>query len=329
MSAFGPRPPPGPARKGDWSFIVVPDGHQAVRRIKLSRQLRARLLMVGLLGLALSQWAFVEVAYWRAQAARLPRIAAEAASLKRRMGGVQRELSQLEEALGRMEATTARVQAITQLNDPERNLRLGPLADDGARPGPVLYARGERIESEDELLSGRAGMLVLDHALSHAKDVARAAESQQSSVLGFLAGHEGLINATPSIYPLASHLVTSPFGPRVDVFTGHEVLHKGVDILADVGSPVWAPADGRVIYVGMRGEGYGEVVVIDHGFGVQTHYAHVANVQAAPGDWLTRGKRFAEVGHTGRTTGVYLHYEVRFNGLPEDPARFFLDEPES
>ena len=319
-------PAPAAGERGDWVLIVVPAGHRHVRRLRLSPAVRRRAAFGGLVLLALLQWGLVEVAALRARAGRLPAVAAKLARAQRRLAGIEGELRELDGQLQRMEAITARVQAITQLNDPERNLRLGPLQDATGRPAPVLYAQGERIDAEDELLDGRAGLLVLDHALAHRQQAANALEIRQSSVLGFLAGREGLLRQTPSIYPTASRVIISGFGPRTDLFTGHPVVHKGVDILADVGSAVWAPADGKVTYVGRRGEGYGDVVVLDHGFGVQTHYGHLGRICAAIGDSVPRGHAFAEVGRSGRTAGAVLHYEVRFNGIPEDPRRFLLDD---
>ena len=103
-------------------------------------------------------------------------------------------------------------------------------------------------------------------------------------------------------------------------------MHKGIDFLADLGADVFAPADGRAIFVGPRGAGYGETLVLDHGFGVQTLFAHLDRSDVALGALVRRGEVVAHVGHSGRSTGAHLHYEVRFNGMPFDPERFLLDD---
>ena len=135
---------------------------------------------------------------------------------------------------------------------------------------------------------------------------------------------ESLLNSTPSIRPVKSRLLTSTFGVRTDPYTNHRVMHKGDDFAADHGADVIAPADGVVIFVGYRGE-YGKTVVIDHGYGIQTHFAHLSDYKVEVAQHIKRGQVIAAVGKTGRTTGVHLHYEVRVNGIPQDPEKFILD----
>lgn len=323
MLAAAPKARPG--RADDLVVIVVPEGQHRVRRLRLGRSLRKGFALTVVAAIVVLQWGLTQAAYVRLEAARVPALLAEHAKVQRRMAGVQQELARLGEQVAQLEQRTTRVQAITQLNDPERNLRLGPVSADDGHSTAVLYAQGERIDVEDELVDGNLAMRLLDHAVEHNKDAVREASQKSEALLGYLATHEGLLSCTPSIYPLSSRLIGSRFGVRADPFTGQEVMHKGLDVLADVGADVWAPADGRVVFAGARGAGYGDVVVIDHGFGVQTHFAHLQNIGVRSGTWVVRGKKIAEVGTTGRTTGAYLHYEVRYNGLPEDPERFLLD----
>jgi murein DD-endopeptidase MepM/ murein hydrolase activator NlpD len=101
-------------------------------------------------------------------------------------------------------------------------------------------------------------------------------------------------------------------------------MHKGIDFAADHGADVTAPADGLVIFVGNRG-GYGKAVVIDHGYGIQTHYGHLSGYRVEIGQRVKRGQIVAAVGNTGRSTGTHLHYEVRYNGIPQDPEKYILD----
>jgi murein DD-endopeptidase MepM/ murein hydrolase activator NlpD len=98
-------------------------------------------------------------------------------------------------------------------------------------------------------------------------------------------------------------------------------LHAGVDIAAEPGTPVRAPADGTVIFSGYK-EGYGKVVVIDHGYGIQTVFGHNSKLFVTQGEHLKRGEKISEVGSTGRSTGPHLHYEIRKNGIPINPLTF-------
>lgn len=136
---------------------------------------------------------------------------------------------------------------------------------------------------------------------------------------------EGLREALPAAplrKPLAGELdPTSGFGYRADPFFGRPALHTGVDLRDDYGAPVRATAAGVVVFAGANG-GYGQMVEVDHGSGVVTRYAHLSAIQVAVGQQLEPGAVLGRVGSTGRSTGPHLHYEVRIDGEPVDPARF-------
>ncbi len=99
--------------------------------------------------------------------------------------------------------------------------------------------------------------------------------------------------------------------------------HEGLDITAPYGTPIIAPAAGRVIKTGWE-NGYGLSIIIDHGYGVQTRYAHLARTAVAVGQVVRRGDRLGHIGSTGLSTGPHLHYEVLVNGRPQDPLRFVM-----
>jgi len=112
--------------------------------------------------------------------------------------------------------------------------------------------------------------------------------------------------------------ITSPFGMRVDPVTGRYQLHSGIDIGADYGVPITASADGSVIYAGWYG-GYGYAIIIDHGSGYSTLYAHCSAMYVGVNQPVRRGQVIGGVGATGWATGPHLHFEIRRNGVPLDP----------
>lgn len=112
---------------------------------------------------------------------------------------------------------------------------------------------------------------------------------------------------------------TSGFGWRNDPLRHRAKFHPGADIRAKPGTPVFAAGDGVVVFAGRKG-GYGNVVMVDHGGGVITRYAHLRRIHTSEGDVITAGKRIGQVGSTGRTTGPHLHFEVRLDGNPVDPT---------
>ena len=119
--------------------------------------------------------------------------------------------------------------------------------------------------------------------------------------------------------------MTSDFGQRLDPYTADRVMHAGLDIAAPHGKDVVAPAEGTVVFAGLEG-GYGNVLVVDHGYGIKTRYGHLARITVKSGDRIKRGQVIAVVGNTGRSTGPHLHYEVRVNGIPQNPRKFILEE---
>lgn len=129
-----------------------------------------------------------------------------------------------------------------------------------------------------------------------------------------------LLNTTPSVWPIMGRLL-SHFGQRQDPFYGHQAFHSGVDISAASGSPVRVTADGVVVSAEWGGA-YGKLVVVDHGNGLQTYYAHLSRMDVIPGQEVHMGQVIAGSGATGRVTSPHLHYEVRRGGTPVNPYTY-------
>ncbi len=127
-------------------------------------------------------------------------------------------------------------------------------------------------------------------------------------------------NYTPSIWPVLGH-ITDSFGARLDPFSGEGAFHTGVDVAADYGAPVHATADGMIVDAGQH-TGYGRVVIVDHGFGLTTWYAHLSSYAAVAGTRIKRGEVIGYTGISGRSTGPHVHYEVRMNNAPVNPWRY-------
>jgi murein DD-endopeptidase MepM/ murein hydrolase activator NlpD len=125
----------------------------------------------------------------------------------------------------------------------------------------------------------------------------------------------------PTLAPVIDGWFSSNFGYRIDPFTGLQTFHEGIDFPAEPGTPVIAAASGKVIEAGQHPQ-YGKIITIDHGNGLVSRYAHASRLAVSEGDLVVRGQRVATVGSTGRSTGPHLHFEVRMNGVPQNPARF-------
>lgn len=128
------------------------------------------------------------------------------------------------------------------------------------------------------------------------------------------------VNVRPSLWPVDGSLIGA-FGRRSDPFSHEQAFHTGVDISAPMGSPILATADG-VVSVAEYSSGYGRLVVVDHGGGVQTYYAHLSRIDVIAGQEVRRGEVVGALGASGRVTAPHLHYEVRLGGNAVNPYNF-------
>jgi len=110
--------------------------------------------------------------------------------------------------------------------------------------------------------------------------------------------------------------------PRYNFTQGYSALHAGVDLAIDAGTPVFAADSGTVVYAGWNPGGYGNLVVLDHGNGWRTYYAHLQSVHVRCGEWLSRGSTIGEIGSTGNSSGPHLHFEMLRFGIAVNPAGY-------
>ena len=125
----------------------------------------------------------------------------------------------------------------------------------------------------------------------------------------------------PTLKPIREERIGSPFGRRVDPITGVSAMHEGIDFVAEVGTPVIAAGGGVVVYTAHHPQ-YGNLIEIDHGNDFSSRYAHLPQIKVKEGQIVKRGQLIALSGNTGRSTGPHLHFEVRFKGVAQNPARF-------
>ena len=182
----------------------------------------------------------------------------------------------------------------------------------------VFYKKGDAGFSDFSEL-----VIYIDKLKEEAKLVKQNAWDLYSTLLK----RKELLSNTPSILPVRGW-ITSYFGYRNETFyADHDLrFHRGLDIAAEMGSPVLASAAGQVIHRGYDDTGYGKMVIIDHGYNVKTVYAHMSEIKIQKGAYVVRGKVIGLVGNTGKSTGPHLHYEIQISGVPVDPANYILNE---
>lgn len=183
-----------------------------------------------------------------------------------------------------------------------------------------LIREDEERESAELLQEFQKLHLAFDSVHQHAV----AVELDVQALTTALYDQRDYLNSMPTLKP-TNGWFTSGFGNRESPFTGRPNMHEGLDIANHVGSPIVAPAAGIVTYAGPRA-GYGNLVTIDHGYGIQTQYGHISKAYVKVGERVKRGHKVAAVGNTGRSTGPHVHYEVRVNGVPINPQFYILED---
>jgi murein DD-endopeptidase MepM/ murein hydrolase activator NlpD len=193
-------------------------------------------------------------------------------------------------------------------------------------------ARQSKVNTQESIQQQKAAMVADNRKnAKRLRALAEAEEAESARLASLLSGNGSGYFAGTMAWPVpGSHRITSNFGWRICPFHGRE-LHPGIDIGRPSAGGGWpqsaraivAAADGEVLYAGYRG-GYGNTVILDHGNGVTTLYAHQApgGIRVSTGQSVSRGQRIGTVGTTGSSTGLHLHFEVRVNGTPKNPGSY-------
>lgn len=160
----------------------------------------------------------------------------------------------------------------------------------------------------------------ISNATNELQVAVKQREERLSGLKQELLDKEVRMATTPSIWPTMGD-ITSPFGWRNSPTGGGSDFHPGIDIANSIGTPIVATADGKVIVSGTAG-GYGQLVQIDHGNGINTLYGHTSQILVQVGQMVKKGQLIAYMGSTGYSTGSHVHYEIRVNGTAVDPAKY-------
>jgi len=299
-----------------WTFLVVRGEDSPVKQYSFStRVLRVltgagALMVLAVLGIGLSS-GFEGLAWLQAR-----HLQAHNQVLEQELERFGSRIQVLDAALQQVAANDAHFRIIAGLDviDPEV-LQAGV-----GGPGlgsPETYP----LWSTDSVTAKTA--FATSYDLSALERRARLLSESLGEATDSVLSHRNLLESTPSILPTAGWLSSRFSQARMHPIHNRLLPHLGLDISAPMNTPIYAAAKGRVIRASFA-VGYGLTVEIDHGFGFTTLYAHASKLIAQVGQEVTRGEMIARVGGTGISTGPHLHYEVRLNGVAEDPARYIL-----
>lgn len=195
-------------------------------------------------------------------------------------------------------------------------------------------ARAKDLEKKIEVarIEGMTNYELASSIISSMNNLSARIHAQNASyneLSGLMKNKEKILASTPAIQPVSNkdlERIASGFGYRIDPIYKTIKLHAGLDFAAPMGTPIYATADGVVKTAGFSDGGYGNHVVIDHGYGYETLYGHMLRVKARVGQRVKRGEVIGYVGSTGKSTGPHCHYEVHKNGQKIDPIYFFYND---
>ena len=283
-----------------FTVLIIPEGSHRVRRYVLERPVWRAVVATSLVLVAAFSVAMWDYARTKIDESELYRLRVENQSQMRDLQRLALNLADLRKEMVVLAQNDAKVRVMAKLAGPKGDLMTGV-------GGPL----------EEDAGSGISELQRQIDSIRMAIDLRR---DSQEEVQGFLNDQRSFLGAKPQGWPVKGWL-TSSFGMRKSPFSGRMKMHDGLDVAARTGTPVYATADG-VVSRAETAPGYGKLVVIDHGYGYRTYYAHNSKIYVKVGQRIKRGDKITAVGNTGTSTGSHVHYEVRLNGVPLNPHKF-------
>jgi murein DD-endopeptidase MepM/ murein hydrolase activator NlpD len=320
------------------TLVLLTKQHLEVQKVKLSPGV---LLGLKVAGLFIFLFCGVSSVFFVDYLIKLPQNAVirdENRVLRSELSKIQYHLDTLQTSMDRMARFDQKLRALTEVDKEfakekrQNRAAVGGVEDtwDGSQElqlaDQVVSADSLFPSDQSERFLDRRQAFMVQRAYAWMRGMFRDSVLREQSLeelFEVLKGREIQLAATPAILPV-NGWVTSHFGHRIDPFTERRVFHRGIDVAARIGAPVVAPAEAVVTFANSNG-GYGRTIMLFHGYGISTIYAHLNDIHVKEGQRVSRGELIGTVGNTGRSTGAHLHYEVIVHGVHVDPRKFILD----
>ncbi len=288
-------------------------GYQEVKYFKTKAALSGLLLAIVLSSLFLVLSSFIGDPFGVSQKADL---VVENRVLKEQLRELTRKATAVQQGVNNLAERTNQLRLMVdlrQIDDQTRKASIGGALSSGA---------------EFSYLSREANKILLN-SLGTLSQLEREVELQKKSYEEIQRQYEHnktFFKHLPAIKPSEGPYSLNGFGMRVHPVLGVWRMHEGIDIIADVGTPVYASGDAAVKFAGRTQGGYGTVIELDHGYGYTSLYAHLSQIHVRTGQKVKRGELIGKVGRSGLVSGPHLHYEIRLNGRNQNPVDFFFDD---
>ncbi len=306
------------------TLMLIPDDAKGTKQVSVPHWLLKAFMASGLLASSTFGYLIFDYLQLRSMRTSYKIIEQENAGLRGEAQALVENLEEVKQSLDRVRDYTTKLTDITQIKVKKisKKTGIGPLT-----PEEYKIAKGLNSDSPGNYIP--AGLspdtLSFRTAFDRLYDVGRRSNQQAFTlqhILSKLSKQRSLLASIPSVSPV-NGWVTSGFGHRISPFTGQRTMHMGLDVASPIGTPIYAPADGVVIFVGKK-SGFGNFIMIAHGYGIVSRYGHNAQNMVQPGQRVKRGEQIATVGMSGRSTGPHLHYEILVNGRHANPRKFIL-----
>jgi len=292
----------------------VPNSASRVKQIKLPRFIPVFVVLILITGAASLTWIVRDYLALKAKMPQLTYLKKENEQQKRMFHHIAERINDITHKVGELKKFDRKLRVMVNLETGEEGERLSGVGGSD----PILLDPKHTInKSHKELVR------LMHRSLDSLEDEIAIGEQDKVELHKFLENQKVLLASTPSIWPTKGWL-SSGFGYRKSPFTGEKEFHRGIDISTRLGGPILAPADGIVAKV-YWDHGYGRTMIIKHGHGLFTKYAHLKKILVKKGQFVRRGETVALVGNTGRSTGPHLHYEVHLNRVPVNPLHYILN----
>lgn len=308
-----------------YTVMVIPETANTTKQFKISYGIVKFLAVAGIASIGVLAYFATDYIQLRHAKSQLDLVVSENEGLKGEARLLMKNLEQVKRVLNNVQDYHTKLSRLTNFKVAQVSQKtgIGPLTDEefkkARQNGDDKSARGYMP------LGINLDQLTFKPVFNNLSEIGGQAQQnaiEMQQLLSSLSQKKSLLAAIPSITPTKGW-ITSRFGPRISPFTGRRTMHKGIDIAASHGTVIHAPGDGVVIYSGKK-TGYGNYIMIAHGYGIVTGFAHNAQNMVHPGQKVKRGDQIGIVGSTGRSTGPHLHYEVIVNGKHQNPSKFTL-----
>jgi murein DD-endopeptidase MepM/ murein hydrolase activator NlpD len=294
-----------------FSVIIVPHSRTNFRTLTFSK--RSIKLLLGGASLVLVVLSVILVDYFS-----MTIIRSKYRTMARENTEQKEKISNYEESIKRLKTTISSFESYAK----RLNVMMGFKSPDVIQGEPGLGGGDPRPKGTAEPAPDPQSISF--SAIKNLSQKADSVEKNLGSLVNILESQTARLATTPTIWP-AQGWVSSPFGYRIDPFTGKRTFHRGIDIATNFGNPVVATADGNVIEAAYD-KFFGRTVTISHGGGIVTQYCHLDKYIVKAGQRIKRGDLLGYIGKTGKALGPHLHYEVRINDTSVNPYNYILEE---